>query len=135
MKLSFLGIPKGGGKGYELTFPSPCTCITSAAKGVVFMDKIRKPFLFGNFYILLIKKKISLNLFFITPLPSWGLAQPLASACENYRVPKTTPSPNIPCGHHGNAHDVSLNSLPAQPHLPIGIFQNRQSEVKLSHIP
>lgn len=45
MRPTFLGIPDGGEKGYEFAFPFPCTCTRFAAKGVVFMDIIKKPFL------------------------------------------------------------------------------------------
>lgn len=53
------------GTGCMFTFPFPCTHTTSAAKGVVFMDIIRKPFLLAGFHILL--KHFSLRSFNFEP--------------------------------------------------------------------
>ena len=67
MKPCFLGIPDGRGKGYTFTFPFPYKRTTCAAKGVMFMDITRKPFLFGDFYILLIKANFSLRSSYFEP--------------------------------------------------------------------
>lgn len=149
MKPCFLGSPDGGGKRDMFTLLFPCMCTTSAVKGVVSVDiimnlfgfyilLIKTDFSLRSSYFEAPKTTLSTpqwflrtdstlfprifqNLVFIIPLLELGPDSALSICrCWNYRVPKTTPSPNTPCDCHINTKYIFCCS----PSLNISSFSH-----------